>query len=412
MRNARMSNTRMIGMKTMFTVLRKELHDFLRDRRTLLMTLLIGPLMYPLIMLGMGKLTEMRKTTQLEKPMEISIVGQRHAPNLVAWLAGQGIRAKQAQEGDAVGLAARVDAAIRDQTEDVALLIDPDFGTDWRAGRPAKVTVVSDSTSRNTELPATRVRSALAAYGQQVGALRLLARGVDPGITRAIGVDERDLATPEARRGLLLSVILPLLLLIWAFIGGSHISMDATAGERERQSLEPLLATPAPRGAIVSGKMLAAASLGLLSLVLTLLSFKLSATLASGMARSLDVSLPAIGMLLVVLLPLVLIGTALLTFLSAGSKSMKEAQSHLGWLLFLPMLPAYALMAYPLKDQALWQYAVPFLSQNQMLVKITRGADASPAQWGVYLACAFGLALLLWLGAVWRYRQEKLAISA
>jgi sodium transport system permease protein len=400
----------MSAFHDMLTVLRKELRDFMRDRRTLLFTLLVGPLVYPLLFLGIGKLSELRMQTQLDRPMDIHIVGAQHAPNLVAWLAGQGIRAKQDPGG--TDLAARVDAAIRDQTEDVALVIDAGFAKDWRAGKPAKVVVVSDSTSRSADVPATRVRTALATYSQQVGALRLLVRGVDPGITRAVGVEERDLATPEAKRGMLLSVILPLLLVIWAFIGGAHISTDSTAGERERQSLEPLLATPAARGAVVSGKMLAAVAMGLAGLVLTLLSFKLSATLASGMARSLDVSMAAIAQLLVVLLPLLLIGTALLTFLSAGAKSMKEAQSHMGWLIFLPMLPSYALMAYPLKDQALWQYAVPFLAQNQMLVKITRGTEASPAQWAIYLGCAFGLALVLWLGAVWRYRQEKLAISA
>jgi hypothetical protein len=50
---------------------------------------------------------------------------------------------------------------------------------------------------------------------------------------------------------------------------------------------------------------------------------------------------------------------------------MKEAQSHMTWLMLLPMLPGYALMAYPLKSE-LWQYAVPFLSQNQMLLKVIR----------------------------------------
>ena len=86
------------------------------------------------------------------------------------------------------------------------------------------------------------------------------------------------------------------ILLILAFIGGAHLSMDTTAGERERQSLEPLLATPAPRSALVSGKMLAAACIGISSLVLTLLAFKLSANLAgSGFARMMDVSFVAIG---------------------------------------------------------------------------------------------------------------------
>ncbi|MCD7099044.1 ABC transporter permease [Stenotrophomonas sp. MMGLT7] len=394
----------------LLTVLRKELRDFMRDRRTLVLTLLVGPLTFPLLMIGIGKLSQMRAETQLEKPLQIHIVGQQRAPNLVAWLAGQGIAAKPASGSEAEQSAA-ADAAIRDQSEDVALVIDPAYADDWRAGKPAGVTVVADSTSRNSELVVGRVKRALALYGQQAGALRLLARGIDPGIVGAVGVQDRDLATPEAKRGLLLSVLLPLLLVMWAFIGGAHISMDATAGERERQSLEPLLATPAPRWAIVSGKMFAAAALGLVNLTLTLLSFKLSATLVGGTMRMLDVSAPAMLKLLVVLLPLVLIGTALITFLSAAAKSMKEAQSHMTWLIFLPMVPGYALMAYPLKSQALWQYAVPFLAQNQMLVKVTRGEAATAQQWGIYLACAFGLAVLLWLAATWRYKQEKLAIS-
>jgi sodium transport system permease protein len=386
------------------TVLRKELRDFARDRRTFLMALLLGPLVYPLLFLGMGKLVETRVSTQLEKPLEIPVVGADHAPNLVAFLATQDIRAK-APPKDLVG-------AIRRQDEDVALVIAPDFAEDWRAGRAAKVEVVSDSTRQNAEVAVQRVRGALVAYGRQVGALRLVARGVNPSLSQAMNVAQRDVATPEAKQGRFLSMMLPVLLLMFAFIGGANLTMDVTAGERERQSLEPLLATPVSRATLVSGKMMAAALIGIVALVLTLLSFKFSAALStSAMARALDVSYFAIGKMMLVLVPLVLIGTALLTFIAAGAKSMKEAQSHLVWMMFMPMLPAYALMAYPLKDQELWQYAVPFLSQNQMLVKASRGETASPEQWGIYLVCALALAAVLWLAAIWRYRQEKLAIS-
>ena len=392
-------------LTSMLTVLKKELRDFGRDRKTLALTLLMGPLIYPIIMLGMGKLTEMRLNTQLEKPLEIAIVGREQAPSLTEFLASQGITAMKAPPKD-------VEASIRAQDADVALVIDKDFAKDWRAGRPARVTVVSDSTRRNADVPVGRVTSALSGYSQTTGAMRLVARGINPSVTQAVGVDRKDLATPEAKRGVLLSVIMPLILLILAFIGGAHLSMDTTAGERERQSLEPLLATPAPRSALVSGKMLAAAAIGITSLLLTLLAFKLSANLAGGgMAKMMDVSFLAMGKMLLVLLPLVLIGTALLTFLSANAKSMKEAQAHMTWLLFVPMLPAYALMAYPLKDTQLWQYAVPFLSQNQLLGKISRGESPLPEQWGIYLVASLGLAALLWLAAVWRYKQERLAIS-
>lgn len=393
------------SLTTFMTVMRKELRDFARDRRTFLMALLMAPLMYPLMMLGMGKLMEARMSTQLEKPLEIPIVGAAHAPNLVAWLATQDIRAKPAPK-DLV-------AAIRNQDDDVALVISPNFGEEWRAGRSAKVEIVADTTRTNAAVPIERLRAALNGYSRQAGALRLIARGVNPSLVQAVAVTQRDVATPEAKQGRLISVVLPLILVMFAFIGGASLTMDTTAGERERQSLEPLLATPVSRGALVGGKMAAAGLIGIASVVLTLLSFKLSAALStSAMASSLDVSFPAIARMLLVLAPMVLIGTALLTFIAAGAKSMKEAQSHMVWLMLMPMVPSYALMAYPLKDQDLWQYAVPFLAQNQMLVKATRGENASMEQWAIYLVCALGLALVLWFAAIWRYRQEKLAISA
>ena len=389
---------------TVMAVLRKEVRDFVRDRRTLYLSLLVSPLLYPLIFLGMGKLTELRKETQLEKPLELPVVGIERAPNLVAFLASHGINGKAAP--------ADIEDRIRAQQVDVALVIDPDFADDWRAGRPAKLELVTDTTRRNADVPTARVREALKGFGQGIGAMRLLARGINPAVASPLNTGTRDLASEEAKRSGFMTILLPLILTLSAFIGGAHLAMDTTAGERERQSLEPLLATPASRGALVSGKMAAAVLLGLVSMLLILLSFKASATLVGGSARTMDVGFAAMGKLLVVLLPLVLIGTALLTCLAAAAKSMKEAQSHIVWLMMLPMLPAYALMAYPIKDTALWQYAVPFLSQNQLIQKVTRGDVAAPEQWAVYLLSSLALAGLLWAAAVWRYKQEKLAISA
>lgn len=397
-------NNRTSFFASMLTVVRKEWLDFFRDRRTFMLSLLVAPLLYPLIFLGIGKLSEMRAETQLEKDLALPVVGMQHAPNLVAMLRAYGIEAEPAP--------ADIEDRIRAQDEDLALVIDPEFAEDWRAGKPAKVDVVTDTTRRNADVAVARVTRVIEGYGKTVGSLRLLVRGVDPGIAAPLNVGTRDLATPEAKRSSFMAILLPMILTIFAFIGGAHLAMDTTAGERERQSLEPLLATPASRGALVGGKMLAAVLLGLLSMLLILLSFKVTATLVSGMGRQMDVSFMAMGKLLLTLLPLVLVGTALITALAAGAKSMKEAQSHIMWLMMLPMLPAYGLMAYPIKDTALWQYAVPFLSQNQLIQKITRGETASAEQWGVYFACSLALGALLWLVAVWRYRQEKLAISA
>ena len=390
-------------LSTMWIVMLKELRDIGRDHRTLALTLLLGPLLFPALILGMGALAEKRAKTQIDKVLEVPVIGLERAPNLVAFLATQGIKAVEAPTD--------LETALREQRQDVGLRISESFAEDWRAGRPALVEVMLDTTQRDSGIPGQRLRGALAAYSGQVGALRLLARGMDPSVAQPVNTGTLDVSTPEAKRGMMLSMMLPYFLIITAFLGGAALVLDATAGERERQTLEPLLATPAARGAIVSGKILAAVLLGLVSLLLTLLAFKLSAqAAASGMARSLDVSMMSIARMLFVLLPMLLIGTSLLTFLAAAAKSLKEAQSHMTWLMLLPMIPTMMLMVNPVKTQ-LWQFAVPFLAQNQLLLKVIRAEPISAQVWAVYLGCSLGLALLLWLAAVVRYRQEKLAIS-
>ncbi|MBH1665058.1 ABC transporter permease [Stenotrophomonas sp. TWI169] len=390
-------------MSTLMTVMRKELRDLSRDRRTLLLTLLFGPLLYPVLLLGMGKLAESRVRTQIEQPLQIPTIGADNAPNLVRFLAAQGLNASAAPKDLA--------AAIRNQDIDVALRISDDFGEDWAAGRPALVEVIKDSTRRAAEVPSARLEAALATYNGQVGALRLMARGVDAQVARPLDVGSQDLASAEAKRGMILSMLLPVLLTLTSFIGGAYLVMDATAGERERQSLEPLLATPGSRSAIVSGKIAAACVVGFASLLLTLAAFKVSAQIAPGnIGRQFNMNVGSMLQMLLVMLPMLLIGTSLLTFLSAAAKSMKEAQSHMTWLMLLPMLPGYALVAYPLKSE-LWQYAVPFLSQNQMLLKVIRHEVISPSVWAIYLGASLGLAALLWFAAVRRYHNERLAIS-
>ena len=388
--------------RTVFTVMRKELRDLSRDRRTLALALFLGPLLYPALMLGMGYLTENRIRTQVDKTLEIPMVGAEHAPNLVKFLATNGITAAPAP--------ANLDTAIRSQEIDAALRISPDYAEDWRNGRPALVEIIRDSTRRDADIPTQRLQAALNAYSQQVGALRLLARGIDASVARPVNIGLQDMATPEAKQGMLLSVLLPYLLILTSFIGGAYLILDATAGERERQSLEPLLATPAPRSAVVSGKIAAACMIGLATLLLTLLAFKFSAQFAGTLGRQLNVSFLAIGKMLLILVPMLFIGTSLLTYLAASAKSMKEAQSHMTWLMLLPMLPTIVLMVNPVKTQ-LWQFAVPFLAQNQLILKVVRGEAITAQQWAVYLAAGFGLAALLWFAATRRYQQEQLAIS-
>ncbi len=390
-------------MNAVRVVLMKELRDLFRDRRTVMIALLMGPILVPALLIGMGVLASKKQVTQMEKTLELPVVGAEHAPNLVAWLASQNIEIRPAPDDP--------EQAIREQDQDVILRIPATFGEHWRGSEPAPVEILHDASRQDSQIPVRRVEGLLEQYGRTVGSLRLLARGISPGVTSPLQVTRQDLSTPEARRGMVLSMMLPYLLILMAFLGGAYLVIDVTAGERERQSLEPLLATPAARGAIMSGKIAAASLFGMLSLMLTLLGLKIGFQFVPAGGLQLDVSLLTIGKLLLILAPMVLIGSTLLTLIAASVKSVKEAQSYMSVLMMLPIVPALILMVNPVKTQ-LWMFTVPFLAQNQMITRIVRLEPASALEWLVYLAAGLGLSALLWLAAARLYHQEKLAISA
>lgn len=389
-------------MKTLMTVMLKELKEIFRDRKIIINGLLLSPLILPVIILGIGALAENRAKTQLESELKLPVIGADIAPNLVAFLATQNITVEAPPEDP--------DALILSQDKDVILRIAEDYAEDWRASRAATVEIIHDSSRQDSQIPVRRVERALQGYSRQAGALRLVVRGIDPSLISAVDVTYRDLATPEAKQGMILA-FLPYLLILTAFLGGAYLVMDATAGERERQSLEPLLATPASRGGIMSGKIAAACVFGMIGLLLTLLSFKMSFMFVdTGPFKGVDVSMLAIAKLLLVLLPMVLIGTTLLTLISASVKTLKEAQSYMAFLMFLPILPTVILMVNPVKN-ALWMFATPFLSQNQLILMVLRQETITGLQWATYVGAGFGLGAVLWLIAARLYHRETLAIS-
>lgn len=389
-------------MNAVLTVMLKEIRDFTRDRRTMFMALLLGPLAIPVLIVGLSTIIEKKFTQQLETPLELPVIGAEHAPNLVAWLEGQNV---DISEGPA-----DPEEAIREQLEQLVLRIPEGYGERWRDGEPAVVEILHDATRQDSRIPVERLSGLLQGYSQTVGALRLLARGISPAVGQPVLVSRVDLSTPEARAGQLMA-FLPYFLILSAFLGGAYLVIDITAGERERQSLEPLLATPAAREAIMSGKIAAACLVGFVSLLLILVAFKIGFQIAPGMRDRADVSLLAIAKILTILVPMLLIGTTLLTLIASSVKSVKEAQSYMSILMFVPIIPTMYLMISPVRTQD-WMYAVPFLAQNQMITNVLRGEFVSPMQWAIYLAAGFGLGLVLWLLAARLYHREKLAISA
>jgi sodium transport system permease protein len=392
-------------MRALWIVLRKELLDAFRDRRMMLVAFVVIPLAIPLVLAGTSALGVRKQLQQLEGPLQLPVIGAEHAPNLVAWLQSRNVQMLPAPPD--------ADAAVRTQEHDVVLRIDARYGEDWRAGRPASVEMIFDS-SRPLASGTTvsRLGGLLDGYGSTVGTLRLIARGIHPAVANPLQVGTRDVATPEARFDIS-QQILPYLLLLLAFIGGLQLAIDATAGERERQSLEPLLATPVARESIISAKILATAVFSLLSIAVTLIAYRLVFALmpTRGVDASFDPGPGGLAQLFLIILPIVLLGATVLTALAAFARSYREAQGYLPLLMFLPMIPSLVLMVAPVRTQ-LWMLAVPFLGQNQMILRVLRSERISALDWAVSLGASFAVAAVVWWIAARLYHREQLATSS
>jgi len=372
-------------MSGLVTVLKKEILENLRDRRAAFNSLLLGPILFPFLIIGLSYLSVSTQEERAEETLEVPVVGATLAPNLVAFLDQQGVVIEPPPDDP--------EQVVRDQDFPVVLRIPEAFPEQWRAGEPAVLEVIADPSRRESNIPMRRLKGLLSAYGQQIGAQRLQLRGVSPALASPLVPKDVDLSTPQSR-GALAMVFLPYFLMITAFTGGMHLAIDATAGEKERRSLEPLLLNPAPRWQIMTGKMIATAAFALVSLMLTLLTFKLALPYmpTGALGFDLELGLGMIGKLLLVVGPVAILAAALLTLLATFAKGFREAQSYMGLVVFIPMVPSLIFMSNPVKPEA-WMMTIPMFSQNLLIAEFLRG-ETVPVSW---LLIASGGTLVLGL---------------
>jgi sodium transport system permease protein len=377
-------------MGALLAVARKEIVDGIRDRRSLA-TLVFSALLSPLL-LG-AVLTSTAGSARGAEELTLPVVGAEHAPAFVQWLGQQtGVKV--------VPGPADPEQAVLDRAEDVVLIIENDFMARMGRAQTAEVKLVSESTRERARPKIARVRALVGGYAGQLASLRLIARGVAPGIASPIQIEDVEVSSSQARLATLLS-ILPLLLVIAGLVGGMQIAIDSTAGERERGSLEPLLLNPVPRWVLAAGKWLAASTLGCASVVFSMVITVnvLRRIPWHDLGIRFRVTDGELFSLLLLIVPLTLFLAAMVLFASTFARSFKEAQGYLGMLMLLPMLPGMLATIYPLSRRP-WLAPVPVLGQYALASDVLSGQP--PGVWlflvaGVSaLACAL---LLVWLTA-------------
>lgn len=370
-------------------VARKELVDTLRDRRTLLVTLLPALVAGPLVLMLMFTVIASQLTRVQE--LKLPTVGQDHAPALVAFLERQQVTLTAAP--------ADYEAKIRSGELDVVLVVDDKFESDVAEGRAGTVRLVYDRSRDRAQASIRETESLLRAYNRQWGSQRLLLRGVAPTVGNPLNLDAIDLATPQ-QSGAFLLFFLAYYGLFAAVMGGMAIALDVTAGERERQSLEPLLMTPARPLELVIGKWLAVVAFNAAIVIVTLSGYYLTLRFAP---------LPAVGIpflfsahelawFLVVLLPLIAMLPAVMLFMGARSRTFKEAQASVSLVIFVVSIIPVVQLVQQKKDPD-WLVWIPVSGQFSLLGQVLRGEGVPLAQlaasYAVPMALAVGVLLLV-----------------
>ena len=387
-------------MKKILVIFQKEMLDNMRDYRSWV-TGVFWALFGPLLLGGMIMLLGNSIRENVDEALVLPVSGAEHAPNLIAFLEQQDVVFETAP--------ADPEAAVIAGDINVALIIPENYSEDFSASETAKVQLVFDSTRQSAMVDINRAQNLLEGYGDYIGLLRLSLRGVSPEVMRAVQVEEVDTATPQSQALIFLSM-LPYFIIFAIFNGASPVITDATAGERERGSLEPLLINPLPRGWIAIGKMLSAMPFAIVNLIITLAGFAaifrfLPMEELLGIQIGLDM-----GTLLAVFLiclPIVFLACAIQTLIASFAKTTKEAGTYLPFIGLIPSLPGLALAFLPVKPE-LWTMLIPTFGQQILINQFLRSEPISVLNIVVSAVLTITLSIVVTFIAIKLYEGERI----
>ena len=393
-------------MKTkMWVIYWKELRESLRDKRSLGM-LAMFTLFYPLligIMLHQG----IEKSTKTEREgLELAVIGGTKAPTLMAQLGQKNITVRHTapMDEEAIG------ELLRSRKVAAVLRLPDNFAENYHAMRPARVEMWYDSAT-DTGRQRSDVEDVLDAYGANVASARLLAHGVSPVALSPIQVQRYDTGTNASRSAMLIGSVIGILFFP-AFMLSMSAAVDSTAGERERRSLEVLMAQPTQTWELICGKWLAASTLGIVGVTLELMLAHLILGWLPLEELGMTWSLRWSDLLLVCLVtvPLSLLGGALHIALAMNSKSFKEAQTLLSIVLIVPIVPGLVVSFMELKT-AQWMYLVPMLSNQTLVTEMSKAGSLGPLPYVMTFLCALIPALLIIAFSSWRMKSERYVLA-
>jgi sodium transport system permease protein len=340
-----------MSWKNIVTVYLKELKDSLRDRRAILSIIIIPTLAMPALFFGVGKIAAGIVSKAKQEIPPVMIVGGEDSPGVVETL-------RQSKKIRVIELAADWKQQISDKKVRAVVQLPAGFETKLKEGELDPVVIYNYDGEMKSGFAVGELERFFRALREKTVAARLAERSLPATLIAPFEVRRENVAPPEKVGGNMLGGIVPYVIILLCFTGAMYPAMDLTAGEKERGTMETLLCSPVPRTELVLGKFLVVLTGSLSAMVLSLISMGISAAAAGLMfagqggaklavtaSQAKAGAMPTIdpsGLFGVVamVLPVAVLFSAVLFTVSLFAKSYKEAQSYVGPMIFLVIMPA------------------------------------------------------------------------
>jgi sodium transport system permease protein len=330
-------------------VYRKELTEALRDRRTLISTIIVPLLLFPILSVGFGALAVALVGKAKEEVPKVMILGGQDSPAVL-----EGI--KKLEKIDVVPTADNWKDEIVNKEIRAAVEIPSGFQTDLTAQKSASVKIYNYKGEMKSEFATDKIDKYLKDYRDNVVKERLAAKNLAESVLKPFEVKQVNVAPPEKVSGAAFGGIIGYMVILLCMTGGMYPAMDLTAGEKERGTMETILSSPISRMHLVLGKFFLVLTAALATAALSVLSMGISFNVLSkytskpggGQSEAADLvlhlGLKTVLSVFLMALPVAVLFSAALMTIALFAKTYKEAQSYLTPMTFVVIIPAVAAM--------------------------------------------------------------------
>ena len=328
-------------MSIIVSIFKKELIDVLRDRRTLMFMVVIPILITPLLIIGSIKFQEYQNKKSEEKILKIAYINESEDSLTKQLLSDQkGVKIIEGVPIDSI------ESYIKSDSLQGGLYLGKGFLKKIKTNSSGDVKIYyksSDLMSKSKK----RIQAALDIYKGKIIAERLKQLNVDGQILEPINITNIDMATAKETLGKAVGGFIPYVLVMFIFLGAMYPAIDLGAGEKERGSLETLLSSPATKFEITMGKLLVVSLTGIVSGLVSVLGISSSLFFIDKIPVQIQETILElinpfmIFSIIILMIPIAIFFASMLLSISFYARSFKEAQSLMGPLNMVIIVPLF-----------------------------------------------------------------------